>query len=304
MKFIPDVVTRSVATQAFKMQGNAPKLLFVGGVASMVGSTVLACRATLKMEELMTETKSDLQVAKSLQHREYSEKDRQQDVAVIYTRSILKVGRLYLPAVGLGVAGIGMLTKSHNMLQERNAALAAAYYAVDKAFNRYRDRVVERYGEDVDTEFRYDLTEVEATDSKGKKVKAWKASEMSESMYARFFDQYSPNWCKEPEYNLVFLRAQQNYANDLLKARGHVFLNEVYDMLGLERSRAGAVVGWIISEEGDNFIDFGIWSADSEMSRHFVNGREGSILLDFNVDGVVWDKIKESERGERIQWQS
>jgi hypothetical protein len=64
-------------------------------------------------------------------------------------------------------------------------------------------------------------------------------------------------------------------------------------MLGIDRSKAGSVVGWVITKEGtgDNFIDFGVFDGDNPRARDFVNGREGSILLDFNVDGVIYDKI-------------
>lgn len=306
MKFIPDVASRNVAMQVLKAKANSPKLLFVTGVTGMVGSTILACRATLKLSEVLDETNNNLHIAKSLQHRDYSAHDRQKDTAIIYTQSILKIGKLYMPAVGVGVLSIACLTKSHNILTERNAGLTAAYIAVDKAYNRYRERVIERYGEEVDNEFRYDLVPQADMDDRGKAGPVYLApGPNSESMYARFFDEYSPNWSKEPEYNLLFLKSQQNYANDMLKARGHLFLNEVYDMLGIDRSRAGQVVGWVISDEGDNYVDFGFYDKDKEAARAFVNGREGSVLLDFNVDGVIYDKIRENTKGgERLQWQS
>ena len=90
---------------------------------------------------------------------------------------------------------------------------------------------------------------------------------------------------------MLFLRTQQNYANDLLKARGHLFLNEVYSMLGIPHTSAGAIVWWTIGAGGDNYVDFGIFTRDSQVVREFVNGYERSILLDFNVDGVIWDMI-------------
>lgn len=304
MKFVPNAISRKFARQALLIQKDAPTLLFGTGVVGMVGSTVLACRATLKLEEVTLKAQSDLDTAKSLDHPNYSDGDRRKDIAVIYTRSVLKVGRLYGPAVLIGAASVGCLTKSHSMLNERNVALTAAYAAVDKAFEQYRSRVVDKYGEDEDRELRYPTEVVEVLDEETGKVEQVKrigADPDGWSMYARFFDEYSKSWSKEPEYNYLFLRCQQNYANDLLKARGHLFLNEVYDMLGLDRSKAGQVVGWVISNEGDNYVDFGLFD-DRDNVRDFVNGREGSILLDFNVDGIIYDKI--TDPGERIAWQS
>lgn len=299
MKYIPTGVTQLAGKSALKLNASSPKILFGVGIVSMVGSTVLACRATLKLEEALEETQDDLRAIKANKATEDVEITKK-DTAFVIAKGGARVIKLYGPAIVVGSVGIGCLTKSHNLLQERNAALMAAYTAVDKAFEKYRERVVEKYGEDQDREFRYGTEQVEITDSKGKTKTVTRVASGEPSMYARFFDQLSSSWSKEPEYNLVFLRCQQNYANDMLKSRGHVFLNEVYDMLGIERTRAGAVVGWVVSEDGDNYIDFGIYDGN-EKARDFVNGREGAILLDFNVDGVIYDKIEKPE--ETIAWQ-
>ena len=302
MRFIPTAITKVIARQALITEANAPKLLFGAGVAGSVASTVLACRATLKLDAVLTTAKEDLYVAKNIEHNDYSESDRQHDTVIIYARSAARVARLYGPSVLVGSAAIACLAKSHNILQERNLALTAAYAAIDRAYSGYREQVIERYGEEEDRDLREKAAtaELAAFDDSGQAVPK-RLDPNGHSVYARFFDQMSPSWSKEAEYNLIFLRCQQNWANDLLKARGHIFLNEVYDNLGIQRSRAGAVVGWILHEDHDNFVDFGIFDNTGE-ARDFVNGREGAILLDFNVDGVIFDKIR--EHGERLRWQS
>lgn len=293
MKYIPASLARHVARQALTGQKNAPTMLFVAGVVGMVSATVLACRATLQLEQVTLATKRDVHAAADNGDLKYS--------AALYTKGVGKVVKLYAPSILIGVASIGCLTKSHNMLNQRNLALTAAYAAVDRAFGEYRARVIDKYGEDEDRYFRYATEEVEMVDENGRLQTVQRVnSDELPSMYARFFDQYATTWSREPDYNYIFLRCQQQWANDLLKARGHLFLNEVYDSLGLERTRAGAVVGWVISGKGDNFVDFGVFEG-SERSRDFVNGREGSILLDFNVDGIIYDKI---EKTERLRWQS
>lgn len=298
MKFkVPGAVSR----QALVVQKNSPTLLFGAGIAGMVGSTVLACRATLKVEEVLAKTQHDLDTANRLEHEDYSEKDRKRDITIIHVRAGADLIKLYAPAVVLGGASIAALAQSHNILSKRNAALGAAYAALDRGFREYRERVIEKYGEEEDRHFRHGAQQVEIIDEKGKKHLRLRVQEGEPSIYARFFDPLSTSWSKDPEYNLIFLKAQQNYANDLLRARGHVFLNEVYDMLGIPRSKAGTVVGWILMGEGtDNYIDFGIFEQDDAV-RDFVNGRENSILLDFNVDGVIYDKIDEHDGG--TSWQ-
>lgn len=294
MKFVPEVIGRQVARNTLLVQKSSPGVLLGVGIVGMVGSTVLACRATLKMDEVLDEAKDKLNTAKTLEHRDYSEKDRQRDVSLIYFQTSVKIARAYAPAIILGGISIYALTSSHQILSRRNAALTAAYAALEKGFSEYRERVVEKYGEDEDRNLRYGTREEEITDPKTKKKKKVTRVALGEpSIYARFFDEGSSSWSREPEYNLIFLKCQQNYANDLLHSRGHVFLNEVYDMLGIPRSKAGAVVGWLLSAEGetDNFVNFGVFDGTSERARDFVNGSEGSILLDFNVDGVIYDKI-------------
>jgi hypothetical protein len=292
MKFVPNAVSRKVARQVLVGQKHAPTILFGAGVVGVVATTVLACKATLKLEETLDEVNENLEAAKLTR---FPEDASQRDVAYIYVQGITRVARLYAPAIACGALSIGALAGSHRVLTKRNLALTAAYSAVEKGFNDYRTRVVEEFGEDKDRELRYGTdTEKITTEGKDGKTKTKEVKIVgpnSASVYARFFDEYCKNWKRQPEYNLLFLQCQQNYANDLLQSRGHIFLNEVYDMIGIDRSKAGAVVGWVISKDGDNFVDFGIFDGDNPKARDFVNGREGSILLDFNVDGVIYDKI-------------
>jgi hypothetical protein len=293
----------ALARTMLKLDKNSPAILFGAGVVGVVGSTVLACKATLKLEEVLDEGADKLNTARTLEHREYTETDRVNDVRIIKIQTGVKIAKLYAPAIGLGVVSIAALTKSHDILSKRNAALMAAYKALDEGFKRYRERVVEKYGEDEDRNFRYGTQEVAILDDKGKEQSTWRVSDDIPSIYARFFDQTSTSWSKEPEYNRIFLNCQQNYANDLLRSRGHVFLNEVYDMIGVERSKAGSVVGWVLADQNENYVDFGIFDDDRQIIRDFVNGKEGSILLDFNVDGVIYDLLNRDKVEEKLSWQ-
>lgn len=295
MKLVPGVVTQKIARSALLTQKNSPEILLAAGVVGMVGSTVLACRATLKMDTVLAEAKEKMDTAKTLVHPDYSERDRQRDITLIYYQTGVKIARSYAPAIILGGLSIYALTTSHSIMTKRTVALTAAYGALEKGFNEYRGRVIEKYGEEEDRNLRYGSQQIEVVDpGTGKKKTVTRVSHDTPSIYARFFDMSSTSWSKEPEYNLLFLQCQQNYANDLLHSRGHVFLNEVYDMLGIERSKAGAVVGWVLSKNGetDNYINFGVFDGKTQASRDFVNGFEGAILLDFNVDGVIYDKIE------------
>lgn len=294
MNNFTQAISRQVARKSLQLQKNSPTVLLGVGIAGMITSSALACRATLRLEEVLETTRDDLETAKSLEHYQYTEQDRSRDISIIYVRTGARVVRLYGPAIVVGVASVAALTRSHHILNQRNAALTAAYAALERGFNEYRERVIEKYGEDEDRNLRYGTQEVEVLNEEtGKKKKELRAAPGMPSIYARIFDWNSSSWSGEPAYNFIFLKCQQDYANDMLRARGHIFLNDIYDMLGLERSTAGAVVGWILNNQdgtGDNFVDFGIFDLEAKV-KEFMIGDENEILLDFNVDGVVYDKL-------------
>lgn len=295
---VKNVITSKAARSVLLAQKNSPTILFASGVVGVVATVVLASRATLWMDAVVTEAEKDLDKCRTLHESgnpKYSDRKYQQDVAVVYARTAGRVVKLYAPAVVIGIVSIGALTGSHIILTRRNVSLTAAYGAIQKGFEQYRARVVDELGEEKDREFRYGtetreiLEETAKGEPKVKKIKH--VGPEGASIYAKFFDEYSKSWQPQSEYNLMFLSCQQTYANNLLHSRGHVFLNEVYDSLGIERTKAGAVVGWVLNDTGDNYIDFGMFDDDRRTARDFVNGREHSILLDFNVDGTIYDKI-------------
>jgi len=294
VKYIPSAVSRKIARQVLVAQKNSPTLLFVAGTVGVVGAAVLACRATLKVDEVLDETKKgiyDVHELRSTAPERYTEEESKKDLAYIYIRGGVKVCKLYAPAILVGALSISALMGSHNVLSKRNAALTATVASLEKGWAEYRKRVVAEFGEEKERELYYDIRPCEIEDeTTGKKTVA-KKSLGAGSIYARFFGPDSKSWSPVPEYNLLFLRAQQNYANDKLRAKGHVFLNEIYDALGIERSREGSVVGWIYGGEGDNMIDFGIFNQDANNEFfEFVIGNQG-VWIDPNVDGVIWDKI-------------
>ena len=288
-----------------QVQKHSPEILMGVGVVGVVTSTVMACKATMKLNDILEESKETRDKIKEVENNpkyedKYSPEDAKKDLTINYVQTGMKVAKLYAPAVLLGGASLGCLLASNDILRKRNAALSAAYMTVDKSFKEYRNRVTERFGEEVEKEIRYGIKaeQIETTvvDEDGNETTVTETIKTMDpnlySDYARFFDAASPYWQNDPEYNLMFLKDQQQYANDLLRAKGRLFLNDVYDMLGIEKTKAGQVVGWVYDREnpnGDNFVDFGIYDMSKERVRAFVNGYETNILLDFNVDGNIWN---------------
>lgn len=308
---ITKTMTNAINKVSFKVKKHSPEILLISGIVGVVGSAVMACKATTKVSAILDETKEVVdkihecsENTEIVESGKYTPEDAKKDLAIVYAQTGMKFVKLYGPSVALGVLSITSILASNNILRKRNVALAAAYATVDKSFKDYRNRVVERFGEAVDRELKYNIkaqkvekTVVDPETGKEKKVKETVeiAGIDGYSEYARFYDDGCKGWEKDAEYNLLFLRAQQRYANDLLVSRGHVFLNEVYDMLGIPRTKAGQVVGWVYdpdNNENDNYIDFGIYDVNKPKARDFVNGYERTILLDFNVDGNIWDLMK------------
>lgn len=292
-------VTRSLNKMTFQIKKHSPEILVVAGVAGVVTSAIMACKATTKVQAILDDTGNQLDVIHScmetgeVRGETYTEEDGKKDLALVYIQTGVKLAKLYAPSVILGSLSIAGILTSNNILRKRNVALAAAYTAVDTSFKSYRNRVIDRFGKELDRELRYnikakDIEEI-VTDENGNETTVTKTVNIIDPNeigdFARIYYEGNIGWTKNAEDNLYFLKTQQAYANQKLKTRGYLFLNEVYEMLGFAPTAVGAVTGWYYDEKdpvGDNFVDFGIYQAPE-----FVNGVERSILLDFNCDGNI-----------------
>lgn len=298
MKSVNGVASKTV----MKLKKHSPEILVVAGIAGTVVSAVLACKATTKVAEILDETKGTLDTIHegmetgAINGQEYTTEDGKKDTVVVYAQTGMKLAKLYGPAIILGTLSITSILASNNILRKCNVALGAAYAAIDKSFKEYRGRVIERFGEQVDTELKYGIKakkfeEIEVDPETGKEKKVKKtvmvADPNLQSDYAVYFDSKSRNYETNPDYNRMFLKAQQAFANDKLQTRGHLFLNEVLDDLDLPRTPAGQIVGW--TKDGpDGYVNFRI----VEVERETEDGRhEPALLLDFNVEGNIWEKM-------------
>lgn len=314
---IMNELTRSFYKVEFKLKKHSPAILVTIGTAGVVASAVMACKATLKVNDILDEAKENIEKVHTVinnesKAEEYTLEDGKKDLTIVYMQTGFKLIKLYGPAVVLGTLSLTSILTSHRILSKRNVALAAAYTAVDRGFKDYRNRVVERFGEITDRELKnnakFEETENVVIDSDGKEQTIKEAkfvltSPSDISPYARFFGEHTTDekgnvvkndyWNDDAELNLVFLKQIERFCNERLKIKGFLFLNEVYEMIGLPKTKAGQVVGWIYNEQepvGDNFVDFGLYKDNLSYS-DFVEGHDPAILLDFNVDGNVWDMM-------------
>lgn len=291
--------TRVLYKAKFSVKKHSPEILIVTGIVGVVTSTVLACKATTELDNILEKARENIDILhEGNDNGKLEEKEYKKGLTIAYAKAGLDLAKLYGPSVAVGTISIGCILASNNIIRKRNIALSAAYATIDHSFKEYRGRVVERFGEQLDRELKNNIKSIEieetTTDAKGKEKTVKKTVEVSEydgySEFARFFDDGCAGWEKDSEWNLKFLIMQQNQANEKLKSQGYLFLNDVYEMLGIPKTRAGFQVGWIYDEKnpvGDNHVDFGIHDLYNSKARDFVNGYERTILLDFNVDGNI-----------------
>lgn len=295
-------VKASMKKVTIKAKKYSPEILIVAGVVGTVASTVLACKATTKIESILEESKNTIDTIHQCSGNkdmadQYSEDDAKKNLAIVYIQTGVKLAKLYAPSVVLGTLSIVSMVASNQILRKRNVALAVAYTTVDKTLKEYRERVVERFGQEVDNELRYNIKakklEETVTDPEtGKEKKVKKTVDVADptvSDYVMFFDaSTSEAYENNEDYNRMTLRGAQQYANDKLNGDGFLFLSDVYDELGIRRTKLSQSVGWVKNGSGDGYVDF---RAVETYRENEAGSLEKAWLLDFNVDGNILDLI-------------
>lgn len=288
-------ITRAASVAVLKAKHNSPTLFFIAGIAGVGASVVLASKATLDLEKTITPHINQLEdmkyAADNPELPNYSQSNLVKDRIIIMAEIAVDLGKLYGPAIIVGGLGVACLTNSHNILQKRNAALTAAYVGLEKSFNAYRDRIRKEIGEEKEAELHYEVEKKLAAEFRDERGGFTKLGERS--TYSRWYNsQTTTEWKNNRHDNLAFIYLQQKFANDKLQRRGYLFLNEVYECLGLPVCDYGQVVGWVMKgSDGDRFVDFGIFDHHTDGIKMYLGGVNEEILLDFNVDGLVADLL-------------
>ena len=308
-------IRRTFNMTGFKLKKHSPEIMVIGGVIGGVASAVMACKATTKVDVVLenrnnkiaelNEAKNDPEFQKAFEDKHgvaLTEGDIKKAMLKINFMTATEFVKLYGPSVLLGSVSIASILTGHKILNKRAVALSAAFNAVNTDFKDYRNRVVERFGEDLDRELKYNIKtkEVEETvvdpETGETKTVTKTVNEVGpacgpkvSSGTERFFMEGNPNWYKDKFHNQSFLIDVQNALNDRLRTRGYVFLNEAYDMLGFDRSAEGQSLGWIYDKKNPatTYIDLGLYDPTDTAKMLFVNGDERSILVTFNTQGNI-----------------
>lgn len=289
-------ISKFTGKAALVLKKHSPEILVFLGIGGTVTGAVMACKATRKLDDVLADHTERVETAKK------QDPDNKKELTKAYAHTGVQLMKLYGPSFTVGALSVSSILAGNNILRKRNVALAAAYAAVDQGFKDYRGRVVERFGAETDNELRHNLhkEKIEETveDENGKKKKVRReitvAGDGAPSDYARFFAKGEAKAAEiNDDYNLLFLKSQQELANHILRAKGFLFLNDVYEMLGIDPSIPGQMVGWVYDKNdaanGDNYVDFRIQEVYRKNSDEPGDYRK-VFLIDPNVDGGILER--------------
>lgn len=289
---------------------HSPTIAVVSGIVLMTAGAVTACKASMKVNEVLDDAKGTVDmINKSSEDGKtpgginYTEEDRVNDLKILYSKTGVKLAKLYAVPIILFGSGIACVIAGHKIMNTRNAALASAYTGLKKAYDQFEARVKEKYGEEEAKNLKYGIKALpiskngDGSDVNENETVA--TAEDNPSEFARFFDESSRYYSKDAHYNKLFLQSQQSLMNNRLISKGYLFLNEVLVALGFDPTPEGQVMGWVYDEKDDhlrNWVDFGIYDIRRRSARNFVNENDPCVLLDFNVDGNILNEFKKYER--------
>lgn len=284
-------VTQLIGKVKLGAKRNAPEILLGGAFLTGTASIILASRATLKAKDIKNTLEGNKMALEfNLNAGSITENEAKASIRKIYMKYALDLTKEYAIPAGLYAATVAMVFSSYKIQKNRQVALATALAACTTAYNTLLDKL--KNGAAIGLTAKEVLEGVEGrevVDPETGEVTIEKVQgEPVNGLYQVRFDRYATAWEKDKFQNETTLRSEENWANDRLRLQGYVFLNDIYDRLGIPRTKVGQIVGWTLNGDGDGFIDFGIKDcAEYEDIRYDSNAFD----LNFNVDGNILDKI-------------
>lgn len=319
MKFpikLPNKITRLAGRALLKGKQASPEICVIAGIIGCGAAVAVAVKKTWTKKDELQKAASDVKCtkialndAKKNEDEEAIKEEKKELVKVSKTLVKTSVRTYWIPTV-IFISSIGMIWGGRTILRKELSAVTAAYATLMDIHNKYRQRVIEEFGAEKDQEFEYGVKMVDAVDAENGEVikKAIVDRRNSISQYARWFDEgmfdsstgqwliRNYAWKDDPLLNYATILDCQNTANNLLKAKGYLFLNEVYKMLGLPPTVDGQIVGWDMCGKGDKMIDFMVFEGPHQLpvNKLFCEGKTRNCLLDFNVDGPILGALEKT----------
>ena len=284
---------RKAAPLARKAKEHLPEIMLVGGVISNGAAVIFACKATLKVDDILKEREAKLAEVKEAGTElleddgvDYNDEDLKKDVAIVNTQHWSKLAKAYLPSGALWVLSLVLVAGSHIAMQNKIAMWMAAYSSLDQAFSSYRERVANELGEDKERELFLGAPE---TDEEGE---LW-YPEMPRR-YFRFFDaENSPRlWTKSKAANRDQVKICLSNLNKRMDRDDNqrLWLTDVFDEFDLKYdadlpyplARCMAVYK---DELKDGMLTLGVfepWNAEAWKGES-DNAKECALILDMSM---------------------
>ena len=288
-----------------KVKVNSPTLLLIAGTTAVVTGTALAVKGGLELDRITdqhAETLDRIADAKEDENLpEYTEEKAEGDVVRTYYNTGRELVKTFAPAVALVGLGIGCFFWSNGIMKHRNLLLAGTVTALEQSFQQYRQRVIEEFGEDKDQDYRtgvyrseekVKITDPETGKKKTVKKEVINVDEQRIDLYTRIYDDGNPGWTKDPERTFMHLKGIQKIFQDQYDAWGYVYFSEVLKELGYKETAMSRNCGWFNDENSDGRIDFGFGDLSNPATVRFINGEETGVLLNFNCDGFIADRVE------------
>lgn len=271
---------------------NAPELLLGLGLVTGTASIVLTGKASVKAKALTDGVQNKkLQLSGQFEVDCLTEEEFKNELRSVYIKYALDLAKEYAVPVSLYAATVASVFASYKIQKNRQIALSTALAACTTAYTTLLGKLKMGAEHGLTAKEVIDGCEViqNGVDENGEPIYEKSQGEpVNDSLYKVRFDNYSTCWEKDKFQNESTLRSEECWANDRLRLQGYLFLNDVYDRLGLPRTKAGQIVGWIKGSNGDGFVDFGIVDAETYADVRFDYN---AFDLEFNVDGDILTKF-------------
>jgi len=310
MALLTTIKTAVYAVKDFTIQ-HSPEILLGTSIAAGVGATVTGCIAMTKMDAINAKHREILDTF----HRGTNDEDKEtpeykRAITKEYGRYGLDIAKTWAPCVGLtllsGTAALG----SFKIVNKRLMMAETAFVGVTKAFERYRDNVIEDQGLEKDQYYATNgalkkkqeliakgkYKEKEVPVSKDPNVMCNDLTRVDDIFHYYFTEDTvkGGNYSRNPFYNMRLLCQTQTMFDDRLKNDGIVFLDDIYQYLGLDMKTLLAeraqdrTYGWVLdcyTEDGmpnDQHVLFGIYEYNDTQHRLFRSGEINDVMLHFN----------------------
>ena len=304
MKFELTSISRTICTIGAKVKKAAPTIAVITGTACGIGATVTAVKETLTVGAIMTEYKETAKTIDDVEERinngeeiyftnkktnkteletvEYLNRDRK----VLKIQTVAKLAKHYKFTIALSALSVVLVLSGYGEMKKRFVGAVAAYEGLYRTYIKTK-KEAEKNSK------KTEMPDINDKNEEQKDTSSEVKSRVDDSDFCRIFDKSSSMYRENREMNLGYLKSVEKYCTNLLHIRGHLFLNEVYDALGMSHTETGALCGWLYnSNDGDNFVSFNIDEALCEYNyADDIYPVDPEIFMYFNCVGPIYNRI-------------